>query len=136
MSSFVQADCWVQLFQNILSPLQRCRIFCGGVKDITIRIISNNGLVGRNDLLNHISLVGLGVFSCISGLVGQISLVNLSSISSISGCIRHNGLIGLVRLIGLVSLGNFGIISSSASLDSAVLLANRLIGLVGLLALP
>ena len=46
-----------------------CRTFCEGVKDSTIDIVSNNGIV------DHISLVGLGGFSGISGLVGQISLV-------------------------------------------------------------
>ncbi len=79
-----------------------CRIFSEGVKDSTIGIVSNNGIVvrinhigldlfGHNDLLvvgfiglchvsiagliGHISLVGLGGFSGISGLVGQLSLV-------------------------------------------------------------
>ncbi len=63
-----------------------CRIFCEGVKDSTIGISSNNGLVG---------LIGLGLIGFIS--FGLNSLVGLSGNS------------GLVNQISLISLGDLAI---------------------------
>jgi hypothetical protein len=103
-----------------------CRIFREGVKDSTIDIVSNNGIVG------HISLVGLGGFSGISGLVGRISLNahirRNGLIVRISDLVGHNGLVGRIVQNGLngfidlgvsfISLGLVGFIGLSASLAS------------------
>jgi hypothetical protein len=125
-----------------------CRIFREGVKDSTIGIVSNNGIVGRIDhigfnLFGHngllgVSFIGLGFVGfiglclvSIDGLIGHISLIGLNGFSGISGIvdqISHVSLIGLIGLIGLISLGNFGITSLLSSSASS---ARRLIGLVG-----
>jgi hypothetical protein len=78
-----------------------CRIFCEGVKDSTIGISSNNGLVG---------LIGLGLIGFIG--FGLISLVSLSGI---------NGLIRQIGLVSLVGLSGFGLISLiGLSLDGLI----------------
>jgi len=117
-----------------------CRIFCEGVKDSTIGIVSNNGIVGR---INHNGFIGLGVsfidhgfvgfiglcLVSIAGLIGHISLVSLGGFSGISGLVGRISLvslIGLIGLIGLVSLGKLGITSLVGLLASS---ACRLISL-------
>ncbi len=90
-----------------------CRIFYEGVKDSTIGIFSDNGLVdhsgldfiGHNGLLDFISHNGLLDFIGQNGLVGFIGL----------GLVGFIGLslVSLVKLIGqisLVGLGGFGFV--------------------------
>jgi hypothetical protein len=62
-----------------------CRIFCEGVKDSTIGISSNNGLVGLIGL-GLVGFIGFGLnslvsFSGNSGLVDQISLISLADLA-------------------------------------------------------
>jgi hypothetical protein len=92
-----------------------CRIFREGVKDNTIGIVSDNGIVGH---INHNGLngvIGLGVSFIGLGFVGFVGLGPFS----IAGLICH------ISLIGLVGSGITSLLGSSASS------ARWLIGLVG-----
>jgi hypothetical protein len=94
-----------------------CRKFCEGVKDSTIGISSNNGLVG---------FIGLSLLSLIE-LIGQISLVGLSGFS-IVGLRDINGLlIGQISFVGLVGISGFSLISLTGHSD-----INNLKGFIGL----
>jgi hypothetical protein len=100
-----------------------CRIFCDGVKDSTIGISSNNGLVG---------LIGLGLV----GLIG-FGLISLVGLSGINGLIRQIGLVGLVglsgfSLISLVGLSLDGLIGHTSLTGLIGDIGFGLISLVGL----
>jgi hypothetical protein len=89
-----------------------CRIFCEGVKNSTIGISINNGLVGLIGLIGDIgfgliSLVGLSGFSLVglSGIKNLIVQIGLAGFVGLSGF----GLISLVCIIGFDLVGLSGI---------------------------
>jgi hypothetical protein len=126
-----------------------CRIYCEGVKDSTISISSNNGLVGLIGL-GLVGFIGFGLISLvgltgINGLIGQISLICLVGLSgfglislvglSLDGLIGHISLTGLIGdigfgLISLVGLSGFGLVGLSGI--NGLIVQIGLAGIVGL----
>jgi hypothetical protein len=106
-----------------------CRIFCEGVKDSTIGISSNNGLVG---------LIGLGLVSFIG--FGLISLVGLSGfglvgLSGINGLIGHDCIVSFIGfgLLGFMDLGVAGLIDDISLIGPSG--HNSLVGFMALASL-
>jgi len=85
-----------------------CRIFCEGVKDSTIGIVSNNGIVGRIDhiglnLFGHNGLLGYDISLIGLGFVGFVG-IGLVSLASLVG---NNGLAGRNDLVDRIGLNLF-----------------------------
>jgi hypothetical protein len=102
-----------------------CRIFREGVKDSTIGISSNNGLV---------SSIGLGLVSFIGfGLISTVGLsgFGLVGLSGINGLIVQIGLAGFVGLSGFDLISLVGIIGFNLVSLSGI---NDLVGLDSLVA--
>jgi len=122
---------------------KNCIIFREGVKDSTIGIVSNNGIVGcinHNGLVGHIGLdplghkglsgvISLGISFIVLGFVG---FIGLGFVCFISLCLVS--IVGLIDHISLVGIGGFSGISGLIGLVSLVSLIG-LIGLVGLISL-
>jgi len=90
-----------------------CRILREGVKDSTIGSISNNGIVGR---INHNGLVGRivqnGLIIDHNGLVGRNDLIDHIGLDLFG----HNGLYGVIGLgVSLIGVGLVSFIGLSIS---------------------
>jgi hypothetical protein len=113
-NSFVHADFWVELYQNIPSLLQRLWYICEGEWEQQQQCNEHTGLVGTGlvDLINgHIGLVGTGLVVLIS-LVDSVSLIELIVFDSliglvgVIGCKGLNGFVGCICLASLIKLSS------------------------------
>jgi len=104
-----------------------CRIFPEGVKDSTIGSISNNGIVGR---INHNGLIGRivqnGLIIDHNGLISRNNLVDHIGINLFG----HNGINGVIGL-GVSFIG-FGLVSFIGLSVSFIVIGLGIVGFVGL----